>query len=82
MPHNSELTLNSQLAAVLRTLNPAWEALSRESRNVAAPPATGPPVRSAQRGAVPYTTRRPAPPWPAPQRVAPRRQPLPRIQAP
>ena len=34
MPHNSELTLNSQLAAVLRTLNPAWEALSAERTQV------------------------------------------------
>ena len=34
MPRNSELTLNSHLAAVLRTLNPAWEALSAERTQV------------------------------------------------
>ena len=34
MPRNSELTLNSQLASVLRTLNPAWEALSAERTQV------------------------------------------------
>ena len=34
MPRNSELTLNSQLATVLRTLNPAWEALSAERTQV------------------------------------------------